>query len=90
MITPALLALDFDGVICDGMQEYFESAWGAYRRLRPAASSRPPAGLFEQFARLRPIVETGWESYRLRDARRRRRGAAASPAEPTIDAGAGE
>ena len=61
MITPALLALDFDGVICDGMQEYFESAWGAYRRLRPAASSRPPAGLFEQFARLRPIVETGWE-----------------------------
>jgi DNA replication protein DnaC len=36
------------------------------------------------------IVETGRESYRLRDARRRRRGAAASPAEPTIDAGAGE
>jgi len=36
------------------------------------------------------IIETGRESYRLRDARRRRRGPAASPAEPTIDAGAGE
>jgi DNA replication protein DnaC len=35
-------------------------------------------------------IETGRESYRLRDARRRRRGPAASPAEPTIDAGAGE
>ena len=36
------------------------------------------------------IIETGRESYRLRDARRRRRGPAASPAKPTIDAGAGE
>ena len=36
------------------------------------------------------IVETGRESYRLRDARRRRRGEAASPAELTIDAGADE
>ena len=36
------------------------------------------------------IIETGRESYRLRDARRPRRGPAASPAEPTIDAGAGE
>jgi DNA replication protein DnaC len=35
------------------------------------------------------IVETGRESYRLRDARRRRRGEAAGPAGPTIDAGAG-
>ena len=34
------------------------------------------------------IIETRRESYRLRDARRR--GPAASPAEPTIDAGAGE
>src|SRR5262245_25316566 len=43
------------------MREYFESAWGAYRRLRPAASAQPPDGLFERFARLRPVVETGWE-----------------------------
>src|SRR5512135_613222 len=35
------------------------------------------------------IVETGTESYRLSDARRRRRSEVASPAEPTVDAGAG-
>jgi phosphoglycolate phosphatase-like HAD superfamily hydrolase len=58
---PAILALDFDGVICDGMREYFRSAWHAYRRLRPSASPEPPADLFESFARLRPVVETGWE-----------------------------
>ncbi|HMB06543.1 MAG TPA: ATP-binding protein, partial [Isosphaeraceae bacterium] len=37
-----------------------------------------------------PIVETGRESYRQRDARRRRRGEAASLAELTIDAAADE
>jgi phosphoglycolate phosphatase-like HAD superfamily hydrolase len=59
--APTILALDFDGVICDGMHEYFESAWGAYRRLRPSAPPRPPDGLFDRFARLRPVIETGWE-----------------------------
>ena len=61
MTAPAILALDFDGVLCDGMREYFESAWHAYRRLRPAVPPEPPPGLFERFARLRPRVETGWE-----------------------------
>ncbi len=61
MTAPAILALDFDGVLCDGMREYFESAWHAYRRLRPAVPPEPPPGLFERFARLRPLVETGWE-----------------------------
>jgi len=61
VVGPTILALDFDGVICDGMHEYFESAWRAYRRLRPSSPHEPPAGLFERFARLRPVVETGWE-----------------------------
>src|SRR5260370_42016744 len=43
------------------MREYFESAWRAYRRLRASVPPAPPAGLFESFARLRPLVETGWE-----------------------------
>src|SRR2546426_12664843 len=43
------------------MREYFESAWRAYRRLRPGTPPRPPAGLFARFARLRPLVESGWE-----------------------------
>jgi len=33
------------------------------------------------------IVETGGESYRLREARRRRRRSAAEPASPPIDGG---
>jgi phosphoglycolate phosphatase-like HAD superfamily hydrolase len=56
-----LIALDFDGVICDGLIEYFQTAWQAYCELFKPASDRPPAGLVEQFYRLRPVVETGWE-----------------------------
>jgi phosphoglycolate phosphatase-like HAD superfamily hydrolase len=63
--SPAVLALDFDGVLCDGMREYFESAWRAWRRLRPGAPEAPPASLFDRFARLRPLVETGWEMVAL-------------------------
>ncbi|MBI2159611.1 MAG: HAD family hydrolase [Candidatus Rokubacteria bacterium] len=43
------------------MREYFETAWRAYRRLRPSVAPEPPRGLFDSFARLRPLVESGWE-----------------------------
>src|SRR5439155_631988 len=59
--VPAILALDFDGVLCDGMREYFTAAWRAWRRLRPSIALDPPSGLFERFARVRPVVESGWE-----------------------------
>jgi phosphoglycolate phosphatase-like HAD superfamily hydrolase len=59
--APAILALDFDGVLCDGMAEYFGSAWRAWRRLRPAVAPDPPPGLADRFARVRPVVEHGWE-----------------------------
>jgi phosphoglycolate phosphatase-like HAD superfamily hydrolase len=58
---PAILALDFDGVICDGLIEYFQTAWRAYEQLWPSKNATPPAGLAEQFYRLRPVIETGWE-----------------------------
>ena len=58
---PAILALDFDGVLCDGMSEYFWAAWRAWRRLRPSVAPDPPSGLVERFARVRPVVERGWE-----------------------------
>jgi phosphoglycolate phosphatase-like HAD superfamily hydrolase len=58
---PAILALDFDGVLCDGMQEYFATAWTAYCRIWQPASDIPPEGLADVFARLRPVIETGWE-----------------------------
>ncbi len=62
MDTPVVLALDFDGVLCDGRREYFETAWRAYARVwpRPLTTSRP-AALAGAFAQLRPLVESGWE-----------------------------
>jgi phosphoglycolate phosphatase-like HAD superfamily hydrolase len=57
---PTILALDFDGVLCEGMREYFESSRRTYDRLWP----RGPAvtrDLFSRFSDLRPVIETGWE-----------------------------
>ena len=61
MTAPSVLALDFDGVVCDGMREYFESAWRAWTGLWGAPGAVPPAGLFERFSALRPLIESGWE-----------------------------
>ncbi|MFS8826233.1 haloacid dehalogenase, partial [Synechococcus sp. R6-6] len=59
-MSPRILVLDFDGVLCDGRAEYFASScrvcaqvWGlAPAQLEPL---RPA------FDRLRPLIETGWE-----------------------------
>jgi phosphoglycolate phosphatase-like HAD superfamily hydrolase len=59
--SPALLALDFDGVICDGLQEYFQTAWQAYCQIWQPADQTPPEGLAAAFSPLRPVIETGWE-----------------------------
>ena len=59
--TPDILALDFDGVVCDGLIEYFQTAWRAYCELFKPEDPKPPEGLAEQFYPLRPVVETGWE-----------------------------
>ena len=66
MTPPAILALDFDGVLCDGMREYFEAAWRAYRRLRPAVPPEPPTDLFERFARL--ILSVDVKTWAVRKA----------------------
>ncbi len=62
MSAPTVLALDFDGVICDGRPEYFESAWRAYTATwpTPLTSGRPDA-VAERFSALRPLIESGWE-----------------------------
>jgi len=61
-MTPGLLALDFDGVVCDGMDEFVESSWRALGQVTgreiPAARR---AELHARFAALRPVVESGWE-----------------------------
>ncbi len=61
MISPDILALDFDGVVCDGLREYFQSAWKAYVAVIKPADPAPPEGLAARFYPLRPVVETGWE-----------------------------
>jgi phosphoglycolate phosphatase-like HAD superfamily hydrolase len=69
--NPTILALDFDGVICDGLIEYFEVAWKTYCQVwssnydnQPDGNQcyeGPPDGLAEKFYPLRPVIETGWE-----------------------------
>ena len=59
MLTPRLLVFDFDGVIVDGMNEYWWSARRAFLRLNPTvdlSESIPP-----QFRQLRPWIHHGWE-----------------------------
>jgi len=62
MSAPTILALDFDGVVCDGRPEYFETAWRAYVATwpQPLTSGRPDA-VAERFGALRPLIESGWE-----------------------------
>src|SRR5215510_9985384 len=60
MTIPDILALDFDGVLCDGMREYFEASRRAYRRVWPDENA-PGKELFPAFRALRPVIMTGWE-----------------------------
>jgi phosphoglycolate phosphatase-like HAD superfamily hydrolase len=67
-MLPRVLALDFDGVICDGMPEYFESSLRAHHAVfgvTPDPTHREE--LFARFSTLRPAVETGWEMVVLVD-----------------------
>ncbi|WP_138497132.1 HAD family hydrolase [Nostoc sp. PA-18-2419] len=59
--SPTILALDFDGVICDGLIEYFEVAWRTYCQIWSPTDDTPPDDLALRFYRLRPVIETGWE-----------------------------
>jgi phosphoglycolate phosphatase-like HAD superfamily hydrolase len=57
---PAVLALDFDGVLCDGRAEYFEAARRAYRETWPSPREvRDDVAV--AFGARRPLVEGGWE-----------------------------
>lgn len=60
-----LIALDFDGVLCDGLSEYFQTTCQAYRQLWAIAKAPIADAEFEQyrtpFYEARPIIESGWE-----------------------------
>ena len=60
MAIPDILALDFDGVLCDGMREYFEASRRTYAQVWPT-DGVPGEGLFPAFRALRPVIMTGWE-----------------------------
>jgi len=60
MAIPDILALDFDGVLCDGMREYFEASRRTYLKIWPTAAA-PGEDLFPAFRVLRPVIMTGWE-----------------------------
>ena len=60
MRSKALLVLDFDGVICDSVDECFASSWTAYHQLHlgePAGA--PDQSVRDAFAALRPYVRSG-------------------------------
>jgi phosphoglycolate phosphatase-like HAD superfamily hydrolase len=59
--TPKLLALDFDGVICNSVYEGLLSAWRVCRDLWALTGDGPSPEIRETFARLRPALEIGWE-----------------------------
>ncbi|MFN9695553.1 MAG: HAD family hydrolase [Synechococcaceae cyanobacterium] len=59
MAATPLLVFDFDGVLVDGMAEYWWSARQAALNLLPELSLPEPAPV--GFARLRPLIHKGWE-----------------------------
>jgi phosphoglycolate phosphatase-like HAD superfamily hydrolase len=59
--APRLLALDFDGVICDTVHEGCRSAWQVCREFVKLNGDGPPPELASLFVRLRPVLEHGWE-----------------------------
>lgn len=58
---PQILALDFDGVICNGLLEYFQTTKSTYTQIW----TEPPSDFLDNFAnsfyQLRSVIETGWE-----------------------------
>jgi phosphoglycolate phosphatase-like HAD superfamily hydrolase len=60
MSFPTLLVLDFDGVICDSIDECFVSSWIAYHTLyKKTRLAGVPLTTRRDFARLRPFIRAG-------------------------------
>lgn len=58
---PTILALDFDGVICDGLIEYFATTKKTYEQIWSHDQDTMTDDFASSFYRLRPVIETGWE-----------------------------
>ena len=65
-MLPTILASDFDGVICNGLEEYFASTLKAYEQIwhqNPEDKTKLDSlnNFATEFKNLRPVIETGWE-----------------------------
>ncbi len=58
---PTIIALDFDGVICDGLVEYFATSKKAYEKIWQIDAKVDLEKIEKSFYQLRPVIETGWE-----------------------------
>ncbi len=59
----SVLALDFDGVLCDSARETGITGWKAAGTLwGDMAEALPPAWLLDAYCRARPVIETGYEA----------------------------
>jgi phosphoglycolate phosphatase-like HAD superfamily hydrolase len=61
VVEPKILALDFDGVLCNSVYEGLLSAWRVYRDLWGGTGDGPPPEVAATYVRLRPALEIGWE-----------------------------
>lgn len=62
-LTEPILALDFDGVICDSVDETAITGWRAAGAIwGDMHGTTPPSELLAGFRRARPIVEVGYEA----------------------------
>ena len=61
-------AFDFDGVVCDSVEETAQTAWRAARTCWPERyRGEPPAEYLEGFRHCRPVIHTGFENLLLLD-----------------------
>lgn len=61
-----VLALDFDGVLCDSVDETGVTGWRAGGTIWPdMAAAWPPTEVAARFRQARPVIETGYEAILL-------------------------
>lgn len=60
--APKILAVDFDGVICDTAHETLASTWQVYREIWNGSGDGPSPEVAAAFHRMRPTLEIGWEA----------------------------
>jgi len=59
----SVLALDFDGVLCDSARETGITGWKAAATLwEDMVETLPPQSLLERYCRARPVIETGYQA----------------------------